>query len=117
MKRAWVMNGYILLYYSVETRYTKAIIPYEGEFHRTNTSVEVEYTVIRCKALPWLETCLATNLFLIDMDDGASVLKWTNPDLPVVCDPKRPHHIVEKRPGATCSAPVYLPLLRMLVNR
>ena len=38
---------YILLYYAVETRYTKAIIPYKGEFHRTNTGVED--TVIRRK--------------------------------------------------------------------
>jgi hypothetical protein len=110
---------YMLLYCLPEThlefaRYTKPLVPCKAEFYRTNTNTPVD-TGMRCGHTPWLEARRASKISLIDVDDGPPVLKWTNPAR-IECDPMRPHHIVNKIPGATCQAPVYLPLLTMPLN-
>jgi hypothetical protein len=66
---------------------------------------------MRCGDNPYLVAFLAKNIQLVDAYDGVCILKWSNPDR-LVFDMNRPHHILEKIPGAKCQAPIHLPLLK-----
>jgi hypothetical protein len=90
-------------------RYIDPIIPHEAEY-KTNTGVPIN-SIMRCGDNPYLVARLAKNVKLIDEDPDKPILIWTNPER-LVCDPNRPHHIMEKLPGSERQAPVRLPLVK-----
>jgi hypothetical protein len=89
-------------------RYNNPTVVYEAQFMTTNTGVPVD-SAMTCGDNPFLVACRAKNIFLIESDDTASILKWTNPDR-LVCDEQTPPNIIEKIPGTTSQAPIHLPL-------
>lgn len=89
-------------------RYKNPEVPYEAEYGTTNTGIPMD-SLVTCGHNPYLVARRAKNVFLIDVSENASVLKWTNPDR-LICDEQTPPNIVEKIPGAICEAPIHLPL-------
>lgn len=103
---------YALLHYVPQEHlqfagYTKPTLIYEAEFWTTNTGVPTDRRM-HCGHDPYLVARRANNISLLDPDDGAPFLKWTEPNLPI-CDPTS-GEIVATKAGKTMRARVHLPL-------
>ena len=110
--REYVEWLYALLYYYPQehcdlAKYTKPSNPYPAQSYTTNTGIPVDAGML-CGHNPFLDARRAKDISLIEVGPDHFFLKWTNPDS-LICDPKT-LHIVEKRAGRVCEAPIRLPL-------
>jgi hypothetical protein len=95
-------------------KYHNPTNPYEAEFTRTNTGVPVE-NLMFCGHNPYLVARLAKDIQVVDPEGDEPILKWTDPDR-LVCD-EQTLHVKGKIPGASCQAPVHMPLRHLYSMR